>query len=60
MNPIDNLIAIYHYNEVTIKMNPCDFEAYIENEAIYQSMVKYIPQSHLDNINLLVYGISRA
>jgi hypothetical protein len=56
---LECLLALYHSNEYFLRMNPIDYEIHGEQEIIYRKMEECIPWEHCDEINLLVYGISR-
>jgi hypothetical protein len=52
-------LNLYWENEYFIHFNPLDYDAMAENEVIYRKLTRLIPQSHYDEINLIVYGIRR-
>jgi len=56
---LESWIWMYQNNENILLRNPYAFEIMWENEIIFRKMMDCIPQSHYDEINLLVYGISR-
>lgn len=53
------LLNLYWDNEYFIHFNPLDYDAMADNELIYSKMMNFIPESHYDEINLIVYGIKR-
>lgn len=55
----DCLLRLYKSNEYFVRMNPLDFEIRYEQQVIYQKMEECIPQEHYDEINFVVYGITR-
>jgi hypothetical protein len=56
---LDSMLNQYWFNEITIKMNPMAYDIMWDNEVLYGAMLKMVPQSHYDEINLIVYGIRR-
>ena len=56
---LECLLRLYRNNEYFLRMNPIDYEIHGEQEIIYRKMEECIPWEHCDEINLLVYGISR-
>lgn len=56
---LESLLSLYRTNEHLLKKNPIDFETMAEQEFIYEKMQECIPWEHCDEINFLVYGISR-
>lgn len=56
---LDLLLRMYHNNEYLIRRNPSCWEWVYENEVLFEKMMECIPQSHYDEINLIVYGIRR-
>jgi hypothetical protein len=55
----ESLLRLYDVIEWQIRRNPIDFTLYWERDIIYGKMLSCIPQSHYDEINLIVYGIRR-
>jgi len=56
---LEALMRLFESNLYFLRRNPNDFEIAHENEVLYQKMSECIPQEHCDEINLMVYGISR-
>jgi hypothetical protein len=56
---LDCLLRLYDNNQYFLRMNPNDYEIAYEQQVIYCKMEECIPWEHCDEINLLVYGISR-
>jgi hypothetical protein len=56
---LECLLRLYRSNEYFLRMNPIDYAIHGEQEIIYRKMEECIPWEHCDEINLLVYGISR-
>lgn len=56
---LESLLAMYRKNEFLLKRNPMCFEWQYENDILFRMMERHIPQSHYDEINLVVYGIER-
>lgn len=53
------LLRLYDVIDYQINMNPLDYELWWERDIIYGKMLYCIPQSHYDEINFIVYGITR-
>lgn len=56
---LDLLLRMYRNNEYLIRRSPSCWEWVYENEVLFEKMMECIPQSHYDEINLIVYGIRR-
>lgn len=56
---LEALLRLYQNNEYLLKRNPVDYEIHGEQEILYRKMEECIPVEHCDEINFLVYGISR-
>lgn len=58
-NKLDSYLRIFRNNEWIIDRNPRAYELMYENQILFERMLTLIPDSHYDEINLIVYGIRR-
>lgn len=56
---LELLMRLYIKNLYFMKLSPCDYDIAWENQLLYEKMEMCIPQEHYDEINFIVYGITR-